>query len=531
MLKNIILWKANIIAFISSFCVMVIELVASRILAPHIGVSLYTWTSVIGVILAGIAIGNFSGGKIADKYPSPLVLVVLLSFGGLLTVAILPATKIVTSADFFGNLPIMLNFTLKTSLIFFFPALILSMVSPTVIKLTLADLGKTGGIVGTIYAFSTAGSILGTFMTGFFFILWFGTRMLVWLIAAILIFTGIITMFFGKFPSGEAYSLRLKRSIKWPLTIGIVLAYIFLYQYRDSWQEDYTAESNYFTIRVLDYGEKSPNIRALFLDNFDQSYVIPDEPKILVYEYLRVFEEIVRYHIKENPAPRVLHLGGGGYCFPRYMESVYPDSINEVVEIDPAVTKVAHNFLGLPLNTRIKTYNQDARNFLIKRNNTVKYDIVIGDVFNDFSTPYHLSTLEFNRLVKSHMKNDGVYLLNVNDFEYSQYTPSFVHTLKQIFEHVYLFNVNKNWEKASDGSLIITSTDRIIAATDHDMDLSDYMQFVTENNQKDPTGYPLKENELQNYLVQRKPLLLTDDYAPTDILLAPIFKYEYSHDG
>ena len=64
------LWKANTIVFISSFCVMIVELIAARLLAPHIGVSLYTWTSIIGIILAGIALGNYLGGKIADRYPS-----------------------------------------------------------------------------------------------------------------------------------------------------------------------------------------------------------------------------------------------------------------------------------------------------------------------------------------------------------------------------------------------------------------------------------------------------------------------------
>ncbi len=87
------LWKANTIAFISSFCVMVIELIAARILAPYIGVSLYTWTSIIGVILAGIALGNYIGGKIADRYPSPVILGAIFFVGSLATVAILPATK------------------------------------------------------------------------------------------------------------------------------------------------------------------------------------------------------------------------------------------------------------------------------------------------------------------------------------------------------------------------------------------------------------------------------------------------------
>src|SRR4030066_140541 len=110
-----ILWKANTIAFSSSFCVMVLELIAARILAPYIGVSLYSWTSFIGVILAGIALGNYLGGKIADRRPSPFLLAAMFLAGGLLTIVILPAVKVVTSANWFGTLPAMLDFTLKTS--------------------------------------------------------------------------------------------------------------------------------------------------------------------------------------------------------------------------------------------------------------------------------------------------------------------------------------------------------------------------------------------------------------------------------
>ena len=196
-----ILWKANAIVFSASFCVMVIELVAARILAPAIGVSLYTWTSIIGVILAGIALGNYVGGKIADKYASPTLLATVIFAGTLATLAILPLAKSVTTIQWFSSLHLMLNSTLNVLCIFFLPALILSMISPLVIKLSLADLGQTGGVVGTIYACSTAGSILGTFMTGFFFILWFGTRTTVWLVVAILFLLGIGVLGFLDDPS------------------------------------------------------------------------------------------------------------------------------------------------------------------------------------------------------------------------------------------------------------------------------------------------------------------------------------------
>ncbi|MDP2731248.1 MAG: fused MFS/spermidine synthase [Dehalococcoidales bacterium] len=513
------LWRANAIAFISSFCVMVIELIASRILAPYIGVSLYTWTSIIGVILAGIALGNYLGGKVADRYPSPLVLAAIFLAGSLMTIAILPATRQFASAGWFGNLPVMLNFTLKTSFIFFLPAIVLSMVSPMVIKLTLADLDKTGGIVGTIYAFSTAGAILGTFMTGFYFILWFGTRMIVWLVAAVLLIMGIIAWFSWRIP--DRWHLSLKNLILWTLIAVITVSYIFLYQSREAWQGNYTRESNYFTIQVVN---QPGNVKVLWLDNLDHSYLIPEEPTTLVYEYSRVFEEIVRYITMGKPAPRTLHLGGGGYAFPRYMEAIYPGSSNEVVEIDPAVTQVAHEELGLPLETSIKTYNQDARLFLIQRKTGDKYDIIIGDVFNDFATPYHLTTLEFNRLVKANLEKDGIYLILLNDYPNSRYTPSFIYTLKHAFEYVYLFSVGEGWAQRKDNTLLITGYDRVIVATDRSIDLADYKEFVTEGGQKVSAGYPLNETDLEKWLTARDPILLTDDRAPTDILISPIFQ-------
>ena len=506
------LWKAIIIVFISSFCVMVIELIAARILAPYIGVSLYTWTSIIGVILAGIALGNYLGGKVADRYPSSLILATIFFIGGLLTIAVLPATKIVTDGDWFGTLPIIWNFTLKTSLIFFLPAIVLSMVTPMVIKLTLANLEKTGGVVGTIYACSTAGSILGTFMTGFYFIIWFGVNMIVWLIAASLIVTGLITLFLWK--TGNRFKLSLKNLIIWSSIIELIAVYFILFSIRDHWQEEYTEESNYHTIRVYHGGK---NVKILALDKMIHSYTDPDDPTHIFYEYVKIFTEMVNYATGDNIAPSLLHLGGGGYTFPRYMETVYPQSINDVVEIDPLVTEVAYKELGVPRDTSITTYNEDARLFLIQLDAENKYDYIIGDVFNDQSTPYHLTTFEFNELVKSHLKNDGMYLINiVDDFTYGRYMASFVHTLKQTFNYVYLFNTNQNMDDADISTFVIAATDRYI-------DMDDYNLKVISGREDNDSGVPFSEDELNEYLSQRNPILLTDAYAPTDILVAPLF--------
>src|SRR5438046_5325964 len=172
-----------LIVFVASCCTLILEILAGRILAPYIGVSLYTWTSIIGVVLAGISLGNYLGGRIADRWPRRRTLGILLAAGGLASLAILPLINIATaiptaqlidpSSTLGGVLPLdraailILRIVVITTLIFFPPSLILGMVSPVVIKLTLQDLAHSGGLVGKVYALSTLGSIVGTFATGF----------------------------------------------------------------------------------------------------------------------------------------------------------------------------------------------------------------------------------------------------------------------------------------------------------------------------------------------------------------------------
>jgi len=198
------------------------------------------------------------------------------------------------------------------------------------------------------------------------------------------------------------------------------------------------------------------------------------------------------------------------------MDTIYPESVNEVIEIDPAVTKIAHEELGLSLNTKIRTYNQDARLFLIQREIDAKYDIVIGDVFNDRSTPYHLTTLEFNKLVKVNMEADGIYQVNIiDDYHNGRYLPSFIHTLRQTFNNVYLFSTVE--------SGFATNT-FVIAATDCRIDIDDFINFVTKDGEREAFVSSISEVGLDKYISLRDPILLTDDYAPTDIFVAAIFR-------
>ena len=168
------MWLSCLLAFISSACVLIIELIAGRIMAPYIGVSLYTWTSIIGVVLAGMSAGNFLGGVVADRYASRRTLGLIFVAGSVTSLGILVVTDASRRPD------IRLVAAAADRLLhggdLSPPSLVLGMVSPLVVKLALASLERTGNTVGTIYAFSTAGSIVGTFLTGFWLISWLGTR-------------------------------------------------------------------------------------------------------------------------------------------------------------------------------------------------------------------------------------------------------------------------------------------------------------------------------------------------------------------
>ena len=199
---------AYFVTFTASFCMMVIELVAGRILAPYIGQHLYSWTSIIGVCLAGISIGAWIGGWLADKFPRRALLGWILLFAGLFSAAIPFLTDQICKTNYFylikdNSVSLMMRIIIYTATIFLPATLVLGMISPLVIKLIVKDLKNTGRIVGRIYSFSTVGSILGTFATGFFLIEEFGTRLLLYGVGTLLLV--IAPLAGGLFYSGTKY--------------------------------------------------------------------------------------------------------------------------------------------------------------------------------------------------------------------------------------------------------------------------------------------------------------------------------------
>lgn len=537
--------KANIIVFIASFCTLVIELVAGRILAPYVGVSLYTWTSIIGVVLAGISIGAYLGGRMADRYPRSSTLGWLLFFSGLGAFSISPLTNLVGGAQFQTSL--MSRILLITTIVFFIPSCLLGMISPVVVKLTLNNLDKTGNVVGKIYAFSTLGSILGTFATGFFLISWIGTRSILLTMGIILIVSALIfgnffrrrkalaLFFLFLFLSGflplvglRVYAAAKPAEFSFPTSPMESLKTFYNYAFRPPLEEEtyFFKESNYYTIKLKRNirGDNGHPLESLTLDHLTHSYTDVQDPLYLEYEYIQVFEEIVRWQADRRVPLRVLFLGGGGYTLPRFMEVKYPEAEINVVEIDPEVTQIAQKYLGISKESNIRTFNEDARWFVMNFKERENFDIIIGDVFNDLSVPYHLTTKEFTLQVKRVLKADGLFLVNLIDsFKQGAFMPSYIRTLEEVFGkgNVHLITLSSDYDHIGISTFVVV-------ASPQKLDMDDFVRKVRVKGEE-ITSHVMSQDQLQEFLRDRYSVILTDDYVPVDNLIAPIFEERFGY--
>ncbi|NWF93397.1 MAG: fused MFS/spermidine synthase [Syntrophaceae bacterium] len=509
--------KANIVVFIASFCTLVIELVAGRIMAPYVGVSLYTWTSIIGVVLAGISIGAYLGGLIADRYPRPSTLGWLLFLSGLGAFSISPLTNLVGAAQFQTSL--MIRILLITTIIFLVPSCVLGMISPVVVKLTLNNLEKTGNVVGKIYAFSTLGSILGTFATGFFLISWMGTRQILFTMGIILILSALV---FGGF-----FVRRKVLALFFVILIPLVWAF-YGYAFKPPLDEEtyFFKESDYYTIKLKRDETRNGGapLEALILDHLVHSYTDLEDPFYLEYEYIRIYEEVVRWQARRRPAFKALFIGGGGYTFPRFVEARYPEATIDVVEIDPEVTRVVKNYLGISENTRIRSFNEDGRWFVMNCKEREVYDFIFGDAFNDLSIPYHLTTKEFAIELKRLLKPDGLLLANVIDsFKKGAFMPSYIRTLEEVFGkgHVHLITLSSDYEHIGISTFVVV-------ASPQRLDMDDFVRVV-KGRKNEMTSHVMPQDRLQQYLKERYSVILTDDYVPADNLIAPIFEERFGY--
>ncbi len=496
----------RLIVFAAGFFLMTVEVLSGRVLAPYLGVSIYTWTSVIGVTLAGVAIGNALGGRLADRRLSRVNLGICFAAAGVFTLlanALVPELgSIVGSRG--GLIPLWLRAVLFSVGVFFPTALCLSTVSPQVMAFRVRQMDTAGKMIGSVAAWGAAGNILGTFLAGYWLIAFLGTKLLLTVIALALMSLGLWI----------AHPEPIWKH-RWSVLVLLLLIGSLIRP------NPCRMETNYYCIQVTDAVETTTHAYTLRLDHLVHSFVRPQQPAVMGYDYEEVYANVIALRFREEEAFSTLFIGGGGYTMPRYLEAFYPSSHNTVTEIDPGVTLANHRLMELPDSTRIVTENQDARVYLGRLPMDTRFDLVFGDAFNDFSVPYHLTTVEFHQLLKSHMTTDGIYAMNIiDDARYGQFLSSMIRTLRSVWTYVSV---------APLGSEIRPGRKTyVLLASDKPMDQEAWADVrsraLEQRGEADPDNLSLLTDEqVEAFLAGHETAALLDDFAPTDRYLSPVF--------
>ncbi len=481
---------AEALVFTTSFVVLVLEIVAGRLLAPYVGVTLETFTTIIGVVLAGIAVGTWGGGTLADRVPPRRLLGPLLVGGGLLTFLIIPVIRLVGPSVGSNSI---VGLMMLTFLGLFVPAAMLSAISPTVVKLQLLDLESTGATVGRFSALGTAGALFGSFMTGFVFVARVSSTTIVVGAGVLVTVAGLVVWaLLGQ--SQKSFAAT---------TIGaLALAALFNYSLNGPCQ----VESVYFCARVVP-DEEGGSGRFLILDTLRHSYVDLEDPSHLEFDYSLSFADVIHASFPEATALTALHIGGGGFTFPRWIAAEYPGSDSLVLELDPTIVELVEDEMGLVLTDDLRVRTGDARTGLLEQEDD-RYDLVLGDAFGGLAVPWHLTTLEFTREVGRVMNDDGMYVINLIDYPPLSFARAEVATLREVFEHVAVVSSPSKFQGLTGGNFVLVASHRPIDGAAIDA--------LAAGRGDDDIAHV--DGSLDAWLDGAR--VLTDEFAPVDQLLS-----------
>lgn len=489
--------------FFSGMSVMAVELGASRLLAPYFSSSQIVWTIIIGTIMIAMALGNIYGGRMADKHPDPDRLYERIVIAAVWIAAIPAVGKYVVL-----GISAVLVFTVSSNflvlaafcsclVIFVFPLFLLGTVTPSLVKYTVDSLEDNGRTVGMLNASNTIGSILGTFLPTFVTIPAVGTA------ATFLIFAGILMLLAVLYfvsPKKE----RKKGSGK-KMAAGLFLFLICcLFGTSDSfafWEDDlaYEGESVYNYLQVRE-DENSVVLSTNVLFGV-QSILKKDHSMTgMYYDYALAAPLMAGAYEKDRMDMLILGMGTG--TFASQCERYFYHSDIEGVEIDEKITQLARDYFELPEDIPVAGY--DGRAYL----NAVdkKYDVIMVDAYQDITIPFQMSSVEFFAMVKEHLKDDGVMVVNMNmrGTKEGNINAYLSDTIARVFDTVYTADVqgSTNRELFASASPDILEVLQDNTALAPDSTLADMMDHVAAGlTAYEPGGY-----------------LMTDDRAPVELL-------------
>ncbi|MCD8364908.1 MAG: fused MFS/spermidine synthase [Clostridiales bacterium] len=484
--------------FFSGMSVMAVELGASRLLAPYFSSSQIVWTIIIGTIMIAMALGNIYGGRSADKNPDPdrlyrriILAAIWIALIPVLGKYVILGISAVMIFSVNSNFLIWAAFA-ACMIIFVFPLFLLGTVTPSLVKYAVSDLEDNGKTVGFLNASNTIGSIIGTFVPTFVTIPSVGVSITFYIFAGILLVIAIIY-----------FCSRRERSVR--AAVGVVILIVAcLTSSTDSfafWEDDlvYEGESVYNYLQVKE-DDSAVYLSTNVLFGVQSVYVKDGGLTGMYYDYAMAAPLMAGANEEEELDVLILGMGTGTFAT---QCDVYFDNLTmEGVEIDEDITELAVEYFHMSEDIPVYTY--DGRAYLNAVDKT--YDVIMVDAYQDITIPFQMSTVEFFTLVKEHLNEGGVMVINMNmrgedEGNINQYIAD---TVSSVFSEVYTVDctgsTNRELFATDNEAFLDVFADNI--SLDDDADLAAMMESVSEN---------LTAYEAGDYC-------MTDDKAPVELL-------------
>ncbi|MGJ3240446.1 MAG: spermidine synthase [Anaerolineae bacterium] len=430
-----------LLVFTSGMTTLAIELSASRLLGYVFGNSNLVWANIIGLMLLYLTAGYFIGGRIADRSPQQKTMIQIVLWGAFLSALVpLVSRPILTfSALAFQDLQaaLALGSFVSVLILFSVPVTLLGTVSPFAIRLAVTDVDQAGSVSGQLYAISTVGSILGTFLPTFIFIPMIGTTQ------TFLLFSGILftVAFYGMWREDKE---RAWLYLLMPVVITILAVFVVNTPLRpslDGYTSLYEGESAYNYIQVQ---EDANGYRYLFL-NEGQGIHSQWHPENIYYRRTWDFFLSAPYFNTDfAPAEMesLLVIGLATGTIPRQHIAVYGDIPIDGVEIDPEIITVGETFFQMNEThmPSLTTYAQDGRYVLNQLDRD--YTVIGIDAYRPPYIPWHLTTVEFFQEVRDHLTDEGVVVINVGRTNTDRrLVDALTNTLSQVYPTIHAVDV------------------------------------------------------------------------------------------
>jgi glutaminyl-peptide cyclotransferase len=489
--------------FLTGAAILVVEVIATRLLSPYFGSTIYTVSSVISVVLAALSCGYALGGKLADKYPRMLMFYGIIGLSGSLVLIIRILNQYLLP-EIGYKLSLVSGPLLVSMLLFFIPSFTLGMLSPYAVKLqTLKtpDVG-VGTASGRIFFWSTLGSICGSLAAGFLLIPNFGQN-------SILLAVGLFLMLLGVLPIMVAKRFRLGLLL---LAVGIIMA---IPTASSSQRLLYEHDGVYEKLTIYD-GEYRGRPTRFFQQDRSSSgaMFLSGDKNDLVYDYTKYYS---LYKLFQPDVKQALVIGGGVYSIPKALLNDLPEATVDVSEIEPSLVDLAKQYFELPDSPRLNNYVVDGRRLL--KQSDKNYDYIYSDVYYSlYSIPSHFTTTEFFQTAKDRLNEGGIFIANVigdlartsNSFSLAE-----IKTFQQIFPNSYFFGVDTPGGDNDQNIIFVgfKSSEIIDMSSTRVTSSNDEIIRNLASKQIDPKRFELSDQ-----------LVITDDYAPVDLMTAAMLE-------